>query len=271
MDGQPKSVSGIVERFVRARLNGVAVAAYPGSLPQDLATAYACQEMAIDRWPDAIAGWKVARIGHAWQDRFPEERLIGPVFRSNVHRAQDGSVVCPAFEGGLAAVEAEIGITVRTDAPAGKIDWTAATAAELVAEMHVGVEMAGSPLATLNDLGPGAVISDLGNNWGVIVGAAIPRWQARSFELAAETFINERSVGRGSIAIPDGPLSAFAFALNKAAQRGRPLRAGAYISTGMITGVHDIRIGAHARVNFGAYGEILCRTVRAAAYGAGRS
>lgn len=269
LDGAPKSVGEIAECFVRARLSGAALPAYPGSLPADLATAYACQEAAIQRWPDVVAGWKVARIGPAWQSRYPEERLVGPVFRNNVHTATpDRWVACPAFAGGLAAVEAEIGICVGADAPAGKTDWTGNAAIELVADMHIGVEMAGSPLATLNDLGPGAVIADFGNNWGVIIGAPIPGWRTRSFELAAQTHIDEECVGRGSIAIPREPLNAFAFALNKAAQLGRPLRAGAYISTGMITGVHDIRIGAQARVSFDLHGDILCRVVKAAAYGA---
>lgn len=269
-DSERQSVTDIAERFMRARLIGAALLSYPGSLPADLATAYACQEAEIEHWPDELAGWKVARIGPAWQGQYPEERLIGPVFRRNVYKPQ-GVVICPAFDGGFAAVEAEIGITVRVDAPAGKTDWTADSAAGLVADMHVGVEMAGSPLATLNDLGPGAVISDFGNNWGVIVGPCIANWRTQAFSMPAETFINEVSVGRGSIAIPHEPLSAFSFALNKAAQRGRPLRAGAYISTGMITGVHDIRVGAHSRVSFGVYGEILCRVVRAGTYRANRS
>lgn len=261
------SIHQTAGQFVRARLEGASLAAYPGSLPADLATAYACQDAAIDRWPDKIAGWKVARIGPAWQGQYPEERLIGPVFRRNVHVVEPGQVaVCPVFEGGFAAVEAEIGIYVRADAPAGKTSWTSDAAADLVADLRIGVEVASSPLATLNDLGAGAVISDFGNNWGVIVSAVIPDWRTRAQELAVETFINEQPVGRGTIAIPQTPLSAFAFALNKAAQRGRPLRAGDYISTGMITGVHDMRVGEQSRLNFGRYGEILCRAVRAQAY-----
>ena len=55
--------------------------------------------------------------------------------------------------------------------PAGKTDWTADDVIPFVQSMHIGVEVASSPLATLNDLGPGAVISDFGNNWGVVVGA----------------------------------------------------------------------------------------------------
>lgn len=264
-----ESLGKIAEQFARARLGAASLPAYPGTVPADLASAYVCQDAAIDSWPDRIAGWKVARIGPAWLERYPEERLIGPVFHRNVQVVATGQVaICPVFEGGFAAVEAEIGVYVRADAPAGKTDWTSETAADLVADMHIGVEVASSPLATLNDLGPGAVVSDFGNNWGVLVGAVIPDWRSRSGELAVATFINEQSVGHGAVAIPQAPLSAFAFALNKAAQRGRPLRAGEYISTGAITGVHDIRICGQARLNFGRYGEIFCRIVRATAYAA---
>ena len=73
------------------------------------------------RWPDRVAGWKVARIGPQWQAQYPEERLIGPVFARNVHVVAAGAeAVCPVFDGGFAAVEAEIGIHVRADAPADK-------------------------------------------------------------------------------------------------------------------------------------------------------
>lgn len=261
------SIKQTAEQFVRARLAATSLAAYPGSVPADLTSAYRIQDLAIDQWPDTISGWKVARIVGPWLTQYPEERLIGPVFSRNVHAVGPAQVaVCPIFEGGFAAVEAEIGIHVRADAPANKTDWTASDAAELVADMCIGVEVASSALAILNELGPGAVISDFGNNWGVIAGASIPDWRERTEDLAVETFIDGQSVGRGTIAIPQTPLSAFAFALNKAAQRGRPLRAGAYISTGMITGVHDIRVDQESRLVFGRYGEILCRAVRAQPY-----
>jgi 2-keto-4-pentenoate hydratase len=254
----------IAERFVRARLAATSLPDYPGVLPASLAQAYATQEAALSMWPEAIVGWKVARIGPAHQAQFPEERLIGPIFQRNVHVAAPGIVIdCPVFAGGFAAVEAEIGIYVRAAAPKDKVDWTPATAADWVAEMCIGVEMAGSPLATLNELGPGAVISDFGNNWGVIAGAVIPDWRSFDAELACETFIDDVSVGKGSVAIPQTPLSAFAFALNKAAQRGRPLRAGDYITTGLITGVHVIAPGQSSRISFGSCGEILCRAVSA--------
>jgi 2-keto-4-pentenoate hydratase len=255
----------IAEAFVRARLAATSLPAYPGGVvPPTLAQAYACQDAALALWSEAPVGWKVARIGAAFKAQYPEERLIGPVFARNVHVGAPGVVIdCPVFVGGFAAVEAEIGIYVRANAPRDKTDWTPQSAADWVADMCIGVEMAGSPLATLNDLGSGAVISDFGNNWGVIAGSRIADWRSFNAELACETFIEGESVGRGNVALPETPLSSFAFALNKAAQRGRPLRAGDYISTGMITGVHVIAAGQQSRVTFGGCGEILIRAVAA--------
>ena len=52
----------IAEQFVRARLEGRALQNYPGVVPPDLEAAYRCQEAAIERWPERVGGWKVARI-----------------------------------------------------------------------------------------------------------------------------------------------------------------------------------------------------------------
>lgn len=267
MHGLPSAgIELIAEQFVRARLAGQSLPHYPGVIPETLADAYRYQEYAIDRWPDAIVGWKVARIGAAWATKFPEERLVGPVFQRNVHWARAGQVVdFPAFAGGFAAVEAEIVLRVNEDAPHSKKVWSIDEAAELVRSFHLGVEAAGSPLATLNDLGSGAVISDFGNNWGVIVGAPIGEWRSIE-EMVALSFIDDALCGRGTAFIRQGALGALAFALSKCAQRGRPLRAGDIVSTGAITGVHDIRIGQQSRHVFEGCGEIECRAVRAGAY-----
>ncbi len=255
----------VAEAFTSARAAGQSIAAYPGTPPADLDTAYAVQAAAIARWPDAVKGWKVARVNPAFAAQFPEERLIGPAFARNVHPvAPGGTATCPVFDGGFAAVEAEVVIVVAADSPAGKTDWTAETVLPLVKSMHIGVEVASSPLATLNDIGPGAVISDFGNNWGVVVGAEIANW--RELEtIDVETFIDGQSVGTGKVAIKPGPLGALAFTLNKRAQQGQILRAGDVISTGMITGVHDIRIGQQSRHVFDGCGEVNVQITRATA------
>jgi 2-keto-4-pentenoate hydratase len=257
-----EGVSGIAASFVRARLMARPLSDYPGAVPTDTVAAYACQEAAIAAWPDEVVGWKVARISKEWADKFSEPRLNGPVFSRNVHIARGAIPACPIFEGGFAAVESEIVIRVGNDAPASKITWSIAEANEFIGGMYIGIEVASSPLATLNDFGPGAVMTDFGNNWGVVVGDEILDW--RNIDaISCEAFIDGQPVGAKPVSIEQGPLSAFAFTLGKCAARGRPLKAGAWITTGMITGVHDIRIGQQSRHVFAGYGEVGCRAVRA--------
>lgn len=252
----------IAASFTSARAAGRSIDRYPGNPPTSLEVAYAVQAAAIKLWPEPIAGWKVARVPPTFAKQFPDERLIGPAFARNVHRVSPGqSAQCPVFDGGFAAVEAEIVIVVASDAPV-RSDWNSDNVIDLVRSVHIGIEVASSPLATLNDVGPGAVISDFGNNWGVVVGAEIPNWRGVE-HIDVETFIDGNSVGRGRVAMKAGPLGALAFTLNKRAQQSATLRAGDVISTGMITGVHDIRIGQHSRHVFADYGEVGASITRA--------
>ena len=90
--------------------------------------------------------------------------------------------------------------------------------------------------------------------------------------MTCETFIEEQSVGAGGASdAPDGPLDALAFLAGHLAQRGKPLKAGHLVTTGAVTGVHDIRIGQHSRVSFNGSGDILCTAVKAVGNGRGFS
>ena len=256
----------IAEQFVRARLDAMSLPDFPGSIPATLNTAYAYQDRAIALWPDFVAGWKVGRIGGPWLERLGEDRLVGPIFRRGIRLAPPEQVVeFPVFEGGFAAVEAEFVFRLGADAPSDKVSWTAEEAAKIAMALHIGIETAGSPLATINDLGGAVVVSDFGNNAGLLLGPAIADWRGRPFEsLNTETFIEGRSAGKGgALSLPGGPFAALAFALSRCARRGLPMKSGYVVSTGATTGVHDIKIGQEARVVFDGCGELLCRAVPA--------
>jgi 2-keto-4-pentenoate hydratase len=145
------------------------------------------------------------------------------------------------------------------------VQWTPDEASQIAMALHIGVETAGSPLAAINDLGAAVVVSDFGNNAGLLLGPVIPEWRTRPFEsLKTETFIEGKSVGRGgALSLPGGPFASLAFALSRCARRGLPMKSGYLVSTGATTGVHDIRIGQEARVVFEGCGELLCRAVPA--------
>ena len=252
----------IAKRFVTARQAGDSLPAFPGALPPDLASAYTCQDAAIALVPDSIAGWKVGLIGKEGAAVFKQDRLAGPIFSGSVREARAGEQVSfPVFRGGFAAVEAEFLLKLGSDAPPDRTKWTREDARELVAAVHVGVETAGSPLATINDLGPAAIVADFGNNNGLIIGPALPEWRTMPIERwHCETFVDDAAVGRGHAGVPPGgPFESLRFLLELCARRSRPLTAGAWVSTGAITGVHQVVAGQTARVSFGGAGEVLCR------------
>ena len=256
----------IAQRFVEARRAAAPLADFPGPIPASLDAAYECQNLAIDLWGDEVAGWKVGRVGPDLIAKLGAERVAGAIFRAKVSQARDGQAAAfPVFVGGFAAVEAEYVYRLGVDAPLDKTNWTPAEALDLVETMFIGVETAGSPLATINDLGATVVATDFGNNNGLILGPEVKDWRRFTPDaLPAETFIDGHSVGKGvSASLPGGPPAALVFTLIQCAAMGRPLRAGALISTGAVTGVHDIRAGQTARCEFGAYGAIDCVAVAA--------
>jgi len=255
----------IAQRFISARLDAVALPEFPGELPPDLASAYMVQDCAIDLWPDQLAGWKIGRIPPEHEIKLGAKSLAGPIFRKDVQVSAPGSLVeFGMFVGGFSAVEAEFVFEIGQDAPAGKMSWTTTDAIAIVGRMLVGVETAGSPLKTINVIGPRAVVSDFGNNSGLILGPEVPNWIERSpADLASETFIYGKSVGSGSAAnIVGGPLEALRFVAELCGKRRRPLKQGMLITTGATTGIHEIGPGEIARVEFKGIGAIQCAARR---------
>src|SRR4051812_30358059 len=62
------AAAAIAAAFVRARRDGEALGAFPGTIPPTLEHAYRCQDRAIRAWPDTIAGWKVGYIAPAQRE-----------------------------------------------------------------------------------------------------------------------------------------------------------------------------------------------------------
>lgn len=257
--------AAIARAFTDARRAGKALPAFPGEIPVDLVAAYHVQDQAIGLWSDTVVGWKVGYIAAERRDGSGDERLLGPIFKRQLWNDTGGTTDIPVFVGGFGAVEAEYVLELLEDAPAGQLDWSPEQAEALPARLYIGVEVASSPLATINELGPRVVVSDFGNNNGLVLGPEIVDWTARDENsLRAETLIEGEVVGTGGATrLPGGLRAAYAFALSRSALRGRPLRKGDLIATGNATGIHDIEAGQTALVRFAGFGDIACRAVPA--------
>ncbi len=242
--------------LVNARLTAEPLSDFPDRLPTTLEEAYAIQSASINRWPDAVVGWKVAMLPVPDRSRFPAERLAGPVFSSKVRAVEAGSrVVMPVYAGGFAAVEAEFVLELGASVlPTGK-KYSDDELIDVVSGWHCGAEIASSPMAVVNERGATSIISDFGNNAGVLVGPRIPDWQTRPLdEMPAKVIVDGQTVGETTAAaVPGGPLQALRFLIELCATRGIDLPVGTLVSSGAVTGVHDVSMDSIARLEFGPF------------------
>lgn len=257
--------AAIASRFLSARRAAAGLSDYPGTMPASLEDAYAIQDAAIAAWKRPILGWKVGRVPPPLSERFGADRLVGPIFVSHVARSDGADIEMPVFERGFGAAEAEFLLRIGCTPEVGKTGFSLEEAADLIDEVHVGIEIASSPLSSINELGPVAVISDFGNNNGLIVGPPIPEWRTSGFESwRVTTLIDGEEVGTGSAsAFPDGAIGSARFLFELAAQRGIMLQPGQWISSGAAAGVHRAKPGQTVEMRFDADYRLHCRLTAA--------
>lgn len=261
--GSFADVQAVAQAFVAARQTAQGLAAYPGTMPATLADAYAIQDAAIALHGGAVAGWKVGRIQPPLDAAFGSDRLAGPIFADRVVAAGPTPAPMPVFSEGFAAVEAEF-IAVLGAADAARRDWTLDDAAAQITGVHIGIEIASSPLAAINALGPAVTASDFGNNHGLIVGPAIDDWHGKGlddWEVAVD--IDGVPAGTGQArSFPDGIVGSVRFLLTVLARRDIAVPDGLLVSTGAISGVHRVHVGQSATAHFGAQ-TLACEFVAA--------
>jgi len=256
----------IYRAFHAARQQARPLDAYPAAaVPQSLDDAYAIQQASIGAWPDRVVGWKVAAIQPQWRAAYPAERLAGPVFAKSLIVAGQDVVDVAIIRGGYAAAEAEFALRLSDDFPVDTTFPTEAALQPFVAAVHAAIELAGSPLATLSSLGPGAVISDFGNNTGLVIGPVLPDFFSQAPEQwRAETDLNGQLAGSGGAdRVPGGPVAALLFLSNSLVTRGMTLNPGDWISTGASTGIHILAIGDTVAARFDGKPALALRVVEA--------
>jgi len=254
----PATIAG---RFLSARRAAGGLADYPGDFPTTLDEAYKVQDAAIAAWGKKVIGWKVGRINPPLEEHFGSQRLTGPIFDSEI-LAGDGHVPeMPVFDKGFAAGESEFLLRIGRTPPEGQEHFTLEEAADLIDAVHVGIEIASSPLGRINELGPIAVISDFGNNNGLVIGPQIPDWRSSGFEQWPVTIrIDGAVVGSGTASqFPNGAIGAARFLFELMAKRGIRLEPGQWISSGAVGGVHDAAAGETVEACFDDRYTIRCK------------
>ncbi|MEM7704029.1 MAG: 2-keto-4-pentenoate hydratase [Pseudomonadota bacterium] len=247
----------ISKALVSARLGASPLAEFPGELPATLDDAYAVQDASIARWPDRVAGWKVGMVAEELRAKLGATRLAGPIFEPTVFAIEpEETRSMSIYRGGFAAVEAEFVLQLADIIePSGAV-YSDQDLLDRIAGLHIAAEIASSPMADVNRLGPCCVVCDFGNNAGLLVGPSIADWSQRHLdELTAKTIVDDATVGAADAGVIDGgPLQALRFLVELCATRGLTLAQGTYVSCGAVTGIHDVTTDSSARLDFGVFG-----------------
>ena len=259
----PKPIS---KALIDARRACEPISGFPADLPQSLEQAYAVQLESIANWDADLIGFKVGGVPPKFQKQFPTIWQAGPMFADQQYTVKDGeSIYVTVFEGGFAAYEAELVFVLKDldklDAPLESIEETH----KFIKAVHLGAEIASSPNPEVNNLGPGSIISDMGNNAGVVLGPEAPLSILRDFsKLEVVLHIDDVEIGR---ATPNpgenGPLGALRFILNHfISLKGQlELPENCLISSGAITGVHQSHAGTKGHIKFGDLAEYELKMV----------
>lgn len=249
----------IARHFVESRRLAGSLSAYPGPLPETLAEGYAIQDCALSDGVGLVGGWKVGRINPPTSEQYGADRLAGPIFACTITEAQPESVGY-IFTQGFGAAEAEFLFRIGKAPDPAKTSYTLEEAAAHIDAVHLGIEIASSPFPGINEFGPAVTVSDFGNNNGLIIGTPVEDWQSGAFEeIDVQVTINGTVAGTGKAsAFTNGPTGSVRFLLENLAQRGIVLKQGDWISTGAVSGVHQVKEGDRVEANFGPLGKINC-------------
>lgn len=255
---EENNVLSISSALRTARLRNAFFDRFPGRLPTSLEQAYAIQNQSIIDWQDTISGWKVGGIATPFDTKLNSSRLVGPIFTRSIQTARrQHPNIMPVFAQGFAAVEAEFVVQLLDcatfDLQSTSIDQTT----KFIRSVHIGAEIASSPLRDINGIGPMAVISDFGNNYGLVIGPEFRDWNPDSLsEILVTTSIDERIVGSRTAELGEkGPIGAVDFLIRHLHAQGKTNTDGLFVSTGAITGIHEMELGSIAVVRFEHIGE----------------
>ncbi len=252
-------VNAVAAALVEQRKRALPVDIFPGKIPATLEDAYAVQHAGIPMREDKVVGFKVGGISEKWRSQYKSAWLAGPVFQSECYEINLSETLdVPVFKDGFAAYEPEL-VMVLTDLDelSGSVDLIE-EALKYVSDVHIGAEIASSPRLDINIKGPGSIISDFGNQGGLVVGPSVDKDILDKFsELHVTLDIDGVRIGD---AYPkegeSGPLGALRFLLNHLIAHGHhyDLSGPIYFSSGAITGVHESRVGTTCHINYEGLG-----------------
>jgi len=230
--------------------------------PTDLAEGYEIQAAVVAALLNgdptgAIAGFKIGATSQAAQSFLS---LDGPFYGCIPAGGVLSSPARVSFaEHNFCLIEPEFAVRLGRDLPAGNEAVTRESAAAAVASVHPAFEVVTSAYgAAWRQAGAPALIADNGVHACLVLGPGTEDW--RSLDLAEHAVSFRRNgrdegTGRGANALGH-PLDALAWLAGQSVARGRGLKAGDIVTTGVVTPFILAEPGDDLVADFGSLGEV---------------
>lgn len=255
------NIEAAARAIAEARKMGRKLADYPCDLP-DMAQALAIQEAMAGAMGVPVAGWKVGLTSARAQEICGvDSPKAGPVFSGSLW--ENGAEIGLA-EQDVGVIEAEIGFRMKADLLPGDGPFTRDSVQGAVGEVMPVFELVNKRL-------PGGLlekaewmISDGVFNRGVVLGAPVAFDPA--MDLAGETVEVRRdgalvTQGEGLSEVGD-PLDVLVWLANDLAARGKHLKAGDVIASGLMCDVVQAIPGARVEADFSTLGKVTLSVAR---------
>lgn len=241
--------------LAEARRVGRKLEGYPCEAP-DMAGALAIQDAMAAAMGAQVVGWKVGLTSRRAQEICGVNApLAGPVFDGFIWESGAGIAL---VEGDLGIIEAEVGFRIGADLPPraagyGRDEVLAAVRGVLPVFEWVNKRLPGGIMEKAEWLTADGVI-----NRGVVCGGELA--YARAMDLKAEQVRvtvdgAEVTRGVGSAALGD-PAEVLVWLANDLNARGKGLRAGDLVATGLICDVVQAVPGARVEAEFSTLGKV---------------
>ncbi len=247
--------------LVQARIGHRRLPELPaGVRPVSVAEAYIAQDEVVAGWlahyGGEVAGYKVACTNVIAQQQLGVDgpflgRLLSPFcWKSGARLASDGFF--------MRVVEAEFGFCMRLDLEPVAGGRSRDEVAAAVAGVMPAIEIVDSRFDAWESVGASSLISDNACNGGWVCGKLVRDW--RNLDLAAQTvqvWVNGALARQGSgAAVLGHPLNALTWLVNKVNSRGETVRAGQYMTTGVVSEVYMAAPGDEIEATFGPLGAV---------------
>ncbi|HYL49987.1 MAG TPA: 2-keto-4-pentenoate hydratase [Stellaceae bacterium] len=235
--------------LIQARISGQRIGDLPAELaPPDEAAAYALQDLVVDKLRVRVAAWKVGAAS-------PTSRpTCAPIFAGHVVKSPAQLL---ALRDGVNGVEAELAFRVGRDLPARATSYREDEVWQALDSLHVAIEYLDSRFRDRLAAPEFAVLTDNISNGGFCWGEAVANWREANLakpeaQLVIDGMVAAKAVGGNTAGHPKRLV---AWLANHLMQRGRPLTAGTFITTGSHTGLCIAPLRAPVIARFTGLGE----------------